>query len=203
MAVAAVWFGVTAALFERLCSGSSTTAAFSSHGIEDVVISLGRCALLDTALATVLLLVGTARLSLDGGRITAFVMIFLAALAGSSFTLALIRLMDRLVVALGAVVVLVIFMTLIGGPVRPLPRLNPVARSTTSLLPSRWAFEGLLLNWAGPRAEDAARDPVEPFFPAATDRAGTSSCVTALIAICLGAAYANAVSALSRSTREP
>jgi pSer/pThr/pTyr-binding forkhead associated (FHA) protein len=203
LAVAAVWFGVTAALFERLLARASTAAERGRIGLNDVGRSLGRTATLDMALAAVLVMVGTARLPLEGGRLAAFALVYLATLVGSALTLALMRLTDRLVIGFAASVALIAVMTLIGGPMRPLPSFHPIVRTASTVLPSRWAFEALLLNWAGANAENSDSDPVEPFFPAATDRTGTTACVTALLAFLLGAIYVDAIIALARSSRGP
>lgn len=205
LALGAVWFGLTAALFERLLSASSRVGddeRSEARIVLDVALSLGRAAVFDLLLAAVLLAVVSARLPFEGGRLTAFAFLWLAAVVGSALGLALSRVTGRLVHGLAAAVALTVLMAFLASPNRPLPRLHPVARATAAVLPSRWAFEALLLTWAGARANDSRGDPVEPFFPATTDRTGTTACALALCALLIGAVYADVVIALSQARSE-
>ena len=159
--------------------------------------SLGCPALLDLIFCGVLLGIVSARAPFDGRWPAAFGIVWLTSLIGSALGLALVRLSGRIVYGLVAALALTMFMALIGGPARPLPVLNPVARLTATMLPTRWAFEALLLLSEGERA-DVGVDLIEPFFPAEADRAGTAACATALLAMLGGLVYVDALIVLSR-----
>lgn len=206
LGVSAVWFGMTSALFERLLDAAATHAdpRRVRRGLAaDLGRSLGRSALFDLFFCAVLMGITSVRMPFAGGRALAFATIWLAALVGSALGMALTRLAGRLVLGLAAAVVLTVLMTVAGGSNRPPSRLDPVSRVVTSALPARWAFESLLLAWAGPRADDPDDDPVEPYFPAETDRAGSAACLTALAAMFGGAVYADAFIALALAARRP
>jgi hypothetical protein len=199
MALASVWFGMTSALFERLLASASGVEATGRTSVAaEVAGSMGRAALFDLFLCVALLGIASARLPFGGRWVPALGLLWLTALVGSSLGLLTARLTSHIVSALAGVLVLVVLMASIGGPNRPLPRLNAAARATTAALPTRWTFESLLLTWAGDRADDPEVDPVEPFFPAATDRSGLLACASALLAMLGGAVYLDAVIALSR-----
>jgi pSer/pThr/pTyr-binding forkhead associated (FHA) protein len=204
LALAAVWFGLTSALFERLLDAATAPGARVRRPVAvDLAWSLGRSAVFDLALCAVLLGITFARVPFDGRWPVAFAVLWLTALIGSALGLALARVLGRLVYALAAAVALVGLLASLGGPNRPLPGLNPVARLAAGALPTRWAFESLLLAWAGDRAEDPVADPVEPFFPAETDRAGPLTCAWALLAMLGGVVYLDGLIALSQADRPP
>jgi hypothetical protein len=76
----------------------------------------------------------------------------------------------------------------------------PWARTVAAALPSRWAFEGLLLLEADGRPAPAPAvlpapvdDLAEPYFPAETERMGVEADATALGATAVGLAAAAAL----------
>jgi pSer/pThr/pTyr-binding forkhead associated (FHA) protein len=196
LCLAAVWIGLTSALFDQhLAPRGAENLAGHESLLPELTRSLGRPALLDLILCGVLLGIVSARASFDGRWPAAFGVVWLTSLIGSALGLALVRLSGRIVYGLVAALALTMFMALIGGPARPLPVLTPVARLTAMMLPTRWAFEALLLLSEGARADV---DLIEPFFPAETDRAGTAACATALVAMLGGLVYIDALIVLSR-----
>jgi pSer/pThr/pTyr-binding forkhead associated (FHA) protein len=91
------------------------------------------------------------------------------------------------VVAVGAVGCLVL-MTALGGWFWPLPRSGPPVNWAMSVMPTRWAFEGLLLfesphHASGQSSGDAVaaeHDLAEGYFPAASERMGPGADLMAL-----------------------
>ncbi|HZW34250.1 MAG TPA: FHA domain-containing protein [Isosphaeraceae bacterium] len=104
-----------------------------------------------------------------------------------------------------AVVVLLasfLAMTALGGGIRPMPSPGPVLRMAAAAMPSRWAFEGLLLLEAERRPAPMDPQPSEPspvgdlaedFFPAETERMGPSADAMALGCMLVGLAAALAL----------
>jgi hypothetical protein len=93
-------------------------------------------------------------------------------------------------------------MTALGGGLRPMPSPSPAVRVAAAAMPTRWAFEGLLLLEAEQRP--APRDPqrskpsqdrdlAEDFFPAGTERMGPSADAMALGCMVVGLAAALAI----------
>ena len=93
-------------------------------------------------------------------------------------------------------------MIALGGRLWPLPALSPPISLASSTMPSRWAFEGLLLMEADaiptvPATGDAPSelppiDLAEPYFRAGTERMGAKADVLALVFMVIGLAGAGA-----------
>jgi hypothetical protein len=83
--------------------------------------------------------------------------------------------------------VAVLALLLLGGGAWPLARMPAVARVAAAAVPSRWAFEGLLLLEAG-RTAAADGDLAEEAFPADSERMGVQADVMALALLAIGLA---------------
>jgi hypothetical protein len=79
---------------------------------------------------------------------------------------------------------------ILGGSQPPFAGMTSWSKSVANLLPSRWAFEGLLLLEAEstPEPEPNGTDLAEYFFPAETDRMGVRTDALALILMVIGMA---------------
>jgi hypothetical protein len=126
-------------------------------------------------------------------------LVWLASMVGSALGPVLASTLRTATLFLPAVALALLLMVL-GGPARPLPTLNTPGRFLASAMPTRWAFEGLLLLSANPATDDLGVDPIEPFFRAETDRMGVFACTSALIAMLLGLVYAAIVIASERAS---
>jgi hypothetical protein len=93
-------------------------------------------------------------------------------------------------------------MAALGGGIRPMPSPGPAARVAAAAMPSRWAFEGLLLLESEQRPApfdpqqslpSRDRDLAEDFFPAETERMGPIADATALGCMLVGLAAALAI----------
>jgi hypothetical protein len=160
--------------------------------------SIETLALLDAGLALVLCGIVGLRSDLGSSWPGMLVLVWLASLAGSALGLALVSALPSLNLVVPCVVVVLVLMVL-GGPIRPLASLNGAGRALAAAVPTRWAFEGLMLLATGEDADNPDGDPVEPFFRAEVDRAGALACGLALAAMAGGWAYAAAVMASMRS----
>ena len=96
-----------------------------------------------------------------------------------------------------AVVGCFVLMTALGGWFWPLPRSGPPVTWAMSAMPTRWAFEGLLLLEAPYHppsgksiadAADAGHDCAEAYFPAESQRMGPGADLTALGSMLVGMA---------------
>ncbi len=104
-----------------------------------------------------------------------------------------------------------LLMLALGGWLWPAPAPSLTIRFAMSAMPSRWAFEGLLLmerDAIPPMADDGTAPPelpidlAEPYFPAATERMGTRADAMALGFMVVGLTVAAGFISLS-STRSP
>jgi len=189
LSVAAVWAGATSALAARLVTaGAGPGGEPAAAGLWK---DLGLAALIDLPVAALLVGAASARFPFAGGWTAALGVVWLTAAVGSALGLALLRVVARTEWALAAAAALTALMATVGGPARPLPAWPVPARGAAAALPARWSFEALLLVSAG----DVAADP---YFPADTDRAGTTACTTALLAMLGGLVYLDAATALNR-----
>jgi ABC-type multidrug transport system ATPase subunit/pSer/pThr/pTyr-binding forkhead associated (FHA) protein len=86
-------------------------------------------------------------------------------------------------------------MLILGGALQPLAKMNPALRLTAGALPSRWAFEGLLLTESEARSRrfetspESSREPdlAETPFPS-SDRMGPGASTLALAFMLVGGA---------------
>ena len=100
---------------------------------------------------------------------------------------------------------------LLGGERPAFARMPAAARAAAGAVPSRWAFEGLLLLEAAgrptPEGPPAVEEPTpstdfaEAYFPAETERMGVTAAVTALAFMAAGLAGAAAFISASRRGR--
>jgi pSer/pThr/pTyr-binding forkhead associated (FHA) protein len=137
----------------------------------------------------------------------------LASAAGLLFGLTAFSSIRNPAAAVGVLILGFVPMVALGGWIRPLPALSAVFQPVAAMMPSRWAFEGLLLLEADRRASpmgDSGPGPIpnadlaEGYFPAGTERMGPKADATALgsmlIALAAAAVSISGRSPLSRST---
>jgi pSer/pThr/pTyr-binding forkhead associated (FHA) protein len=99
-----------------------------------------------------------------------------------------------------------VLMTSLGGWLWPLPRSSPAVTWAMSAMPTRWAFEGLLLLEAphhpsGESSADASaveNDCAEAYFPAEFQRMGPGADLTALVLMLVGMTVVLVVLAATR-----
>jgi len=149
--------------------------------------------------------------ALKASGLAVLVLLVLASAVGLALGLLIVVLSPRPTLASAILPVIVLLIWLFGGQWRPVHRMPAVAGAVSSFLPSRWAFEGLVLletdqRQVAPGAGDS--DPVidhdlaEDYFPAETDRMGVRADVMALGAMFFGlTAAAVFISASSKPGR--
>jgi pSer/pThr/pTyr-binding forkhead associated (FHA) protein len=188
LALAAVWFGLSDAVFGSLPGETVRNLVPEPGGAARFLaqfVVLGALCLAQCLLAWALVGAGT---SLKGLGLAALVLLILASTVGLSIGMAIILLAPRSAPAWAFLPLVMLLLWLLGGQTWPLPKMPAWAAVTANAVPSRWAFEGLLLLQVEvrPAAGDAGDDLAELFFPAATTRMGVRADMMALVAMLLG-----------------
>jgi hypothetical protein len=137
---------------------------------------------------------------LKGPWLSMFGIAMLASAVGLSLGLAAFSLIRTPALAIAALMLSFLAMIALGGRIWQLDPSSPATRVALAM-PSRWAFEGLLLLESerrvppdpteGSNADDA-RDLAEEFFPAGSERMGPRADVMALAFMLVGIAAAAA-----------
>ncbi len=196
LGLAAIWLGASLAAWS-VASGRLVVprkGATSSSALASLTSTLSIVIALCIAQCAVLLAIVHWGCDLRGPWLAMFGMSVLASAVGLSLGLFASRMVRRPKWAAAALALAVSLMIAGGGCIWPLPRLNAAARMATCVIPSRWAFEGLLLletdthaTSQPPLAASTRSTPVvdmaERFFPAKTERMGPEADALALAAM--------------------
>jgi len=164
LALAAVWFGCAnaareivaeRAIFRReRMAGLSPLAYMGSKLAVLSAFCLVQCAVLIGIVAP--------SCGLQGHWGIAFLLLFFAAQVGTSLGLTLSALARTPEVAAAALPLLILPMVILGGILMPLHELPGFTAEAADLMPSRWAFEGLIVNEAAARKTLSLPDPAHP-----------------------------------------
>jgi len=207
LALAAVWFGCAnaareivgeRAIYQReRMVGLSSLAYLTSKSTVLAGLCLAQCIVL-------LAIVGIG-CGLRGGWSYELFVLFTAAAAGTAIGLALSASVKTPEAAATALPVIVLPLVILGGSLLPLPELPSVATWLADAMPSRWAFEALVVAEADARSllsipdpaqpwETTTRDLAEPWFPVAGWRVGRVLPVAMLLGlVALGLTAAHAI----------
>ena len=197
MAISAVWLGGSLAVWASVAGRSSghresSTEArlLASPGAR--LVTLG---VLCVAQCAVLLAIVYWGSGLRGDWLAMFGVLVMASAAGLLLGLAAFALIRIRAIAVVVLILAFVPMAVLGGWIRPLPALSPAVRPMAAVMPSRWAFEGLLLLESEQRPSpvvEAGSEPTpdpdlaESFFPAASERMGPKADATALGCMLVG-----------------
>jgi len=193
LGLSAVWFGISNALIG--CSQLETRlAGFDRYAAK--LLGLGLLCVVQCLLAWSIVALGK---NLVTSESTGIVLMALTSLVGLTIGLLIAELLPRRAQVWTVVALALIPMIILGGETPVYAKLPSAAKSTAALVPTRWAFEGLLLlateGSQKPEmvADDALeRDLAEKFFPADSDRMGVTADLASLGAMVLGLAMAGA-----------
>jgi hypothetical protein len=210
LALAAIWLGCSLAVAE-LASGRSSV---KQNGIEPAIFATTftlRLAILSAFCAggcALLLAIVYWGGGLKGPWQAMWAVVVMTSLIGLFFGLAVSAFVAHsggfppwcIVAAVSLIAFLP--MAALGGWFWPLPTIasTPV-RKAADIMPSRWAFEGLVLletaEHSPPLSGEGSihaenHDPVEPFFPAATERMGARADMMALVSMAIALASVTA-----------
>jgi pSer/pThr/pTyr-binding forkhead associated (FHA) protein len=179
LALAVLWFGLSSVMLSGLLDGRTFHLGLSQSGATRLLLRLTVGFSL-TVLQCLLAWIIVARVAaLDAPGLTTLVFLILTSVVGMALGLLIIALApqpDAAWIGLSAVVLL---LGLFGG-IWPPPLHLPVIPSA---IPSRWAFEGLLLLESG---EDPGNDLAQAYFPADSLRMGLTADALALVFLLIG-----------------
>ena len=204
LSLGAIWMGASLAIrgaaINRFCfrrGGSAEAISLVSLGLNVLILTticIAQCA--------VLLAIVRSGCKLHGPWLAMFGVLVLASAVGLSLGLFVSRAVPRVTWATSVLVFAVLLMIAGGGCIWPLPGMNSAAEIATAVVPSRWAFEGLLLLEAeapttsqssAPSTPSVPADIAEPYFPAKTERMGPEADALALATMLIGLASLAAI----------
>lgn len=196
LAIAAIWLGGSLAVAEAAARRSPTRQADADSA--KFLVSFGsRLGVLVAVCAVgcaVLLAIVYWGNGLDGPWLAMWGVLVLASTVGLLLGLVLTARVRDWSTAAAALLICFVPLIALGGLLWPLPGLIPPIRLAASAMPSRWAFEGLLLLETAKHAQptDAALndDLAEGVFPVDSERMGPKADAMALGAMLIGLAAA-------------
>jgi pSer/pThr/pTyr-binding forkhead associated (FHA) protein len=200
LGLAAVWFGLSDALLGKIVDAGQLRNGSQGTGVGPLVGRLAALAALCMIQCAIAWWIVSAVAGLVSPSLPAFGLLALAALVGLATGRMIASLAPRPAMAWAALGPIVLVLWLFGGERQPLPRMGPPARAVANVLPSRWAFEGLLLLEAGVRERNGptmadVADLAEGYFPVETERTGPRGAAMALAFLLVGLAASAAFTA--------
>ncbi len=185
LGLAAVWFGLADAVLGGVLDGKRLREGWSAGGATMLLARLGGLAGLCLVQCALCWAIAAGLAGLKAPGVAAVGLLALAALVGLTAGLLLEALSPHPAIAWVALGPIMLVLWLFGGEREVLPRMHPAARAVAGALPSRWAFEGLLVLESDARS---ASDPdlAEGYFPADTDRTGPRGAAMALAFLAVG-----------------
>jgi len=195
LGLAAIWFGLADAVLGNLLDPAQLRDGLSADGVPvlglRLLILAALCAF--QCLLAWVIVTNLAALKAPGPAVLA--LLVLASAVGLALGLLIVVLSPRPPLAWAIPPVVVLLLWLFGGLWRPVHPMSAVTGAVSSFLPSRCAFEGLLLLEADQRQVATSADGSEPvidrdlaedYFPAQSDRMGVKADAMALGAIFIG-----------------
>ncbi len=204
LALAALWFGCSNAAREIVGEWAiyhrerMVNLKIPSYVASKIAVLGGLC----FVQCTVLLGIVYFAAGLQGPLLAMFLLVLLTALVGLAIGLTVSALARTSEVAIAMLPLILIPMVILAGVLQPVHKMNSAAGVLSSMMPSRWAFEGLLLmevedrpTWTPPAMpklppavktqndedeEPKEQDMAEKFFPKETERMGPRASTIAL-----------------------
>jgi pSer/pThr/pTyr-binding forkhead associated (FHA) protein len=200
LGLAAAWFGLSDAVLGNIVDAGRLRDGSIEAGVGPLARRLAALVALCAIQCAIAWWIVSAAAGLAGPGPSAVGLLVLAALVGSAAGLLIVALAPRPAVAWALLGPVVLVLWLFGGERQALPRMGPPARAVANVLPSRWAFEGLLLLEADARARREPTpadvpDLAEDYFPAETERTGPRGAAMALGFLLVGLAASVAFTA--------
>ncbi|MGP0066825.1 MAG: FHA domain-containing protein [Isosphaeraceae bacterium] len=203
LALASVWLGGSLAVWASVAGRSSgqPERSLEARLLASLGLRLVILAVLCVAQSALLLAIVHGGSGLRGDWPSMLGVLTMASAAGLLLGLAAFSLVPNPAIAIGVLLLGLVPMVALGGWIRPLSALGAALQPIAALMPSRWAFEGLLLletdRRASPTAEAGSQpipdnDLAEGYFPAATERMGPTADATALGCMLVGLTAASA-----------
>jgi pSer/pThr/pTyr-binding forkhead associated (FHA) protein len=180
LGLAAVWFGLSDAILGGVLDGRRLREEWTA-----LLATLARLAGLCLVQCALCWAIASGLAGVSAPAPPSIGLLTLAALVGLTAGLLIGALSPRPAVAWAALGPVMLVLWLFGGERQALPQMNPAARAVANTLPSRWAFEGLLLLESDARSASVP-DLAEDYFPAQTDRTGPRGAAMALVFLLVG-----------------
>ena len=208
LGIAAIWFGLSTGLFGHAVNALLERTEWTRSA--RFVTLLLALATLCAAQCVLVWLVASNMAGLKASTLPALSLLFLAALVGLAMGFVVLALAPRPAIAWSSAGLLLLLFSLLGGFRPPLQNQPAWLRPISGLLPSRWAFECLVLleagepeiGTAGNDADAKKPDLAELYFPAASHRMGIPADALALVLMLIGLAGATIyLSAISTTAR--
>jgi hypothetical protein len=196
LALLVLWFGLSSALLSGLIDGPTLRAGLTSAGAPLLCSRLAVVAALCVIQCLLAWGIVASFAELRAPGLLTLTFLSLASFVGMALGLLFLALTPRPESAWMILPVAILLLWLFGGLVPALLRV-PVLPSA---VPSRWAFEGLLLLESG---GDPERDLAEDYFPAESQRMGLRADALALGFMLFGLAAAAAFMATSLRPHPP
>jgi pSer/pThr/pTyr-binding forkhead associated (FHA) protein len=194
----ALWLGTSVAILDA-ASSSLLFKRERPGNMGRLAALAASCAAL-SALALAIVQIGGGR---PGNGLTMWLIMTLASAVGLNLGLVVGTQTRSAVATLLILGLLLVPSIVLGGRIWRLPQMNPAMRLAATAVPSRWAFEGLLLSGSDTTSNLAPADLAEPYFPAETERMGTLADALALALMAIGLAGAWVfISLFSKARRE-
>jgi pSer/pThr/pTyr-binding forkhead associated (FHA) protein len=195
LSLAAIWLGGSLAVWSAAAGRSAVRREGSIKAVLRACIRLLVLVALCIVQCAILLAIVHWACGLRGPWLAMLGVLVLASAIALSFGLAVTGLIRYSPAAVGVLLLSFLPMIALGGCFWPLPKFNQAVRMTASVMPSRWAFEGLLLleppqdalpNTSAASEPARERDLAEDYVPADSDRMGPEADRTALASMLIG-----------------
>ncbi len=200
LGLAAIWFGLSNAVIGTTLGPSRPqNDRKPNDGVVLVsrFLALGSLGAIQCVLMWIIAAYGT---GLQGPGVPTLSLLYLASTVGLALGLLLVALAPRRAFAWALLPLALVPLWLFGGGPKSLPQMESWTQTIATALPSRWAFEGLLLIESEPSVKSGAKPRetlAEAFFPARTERMGLKADGIALAAMGLGLSAATAFISLA------
>jgi pSer/pThr/pTyr-binding forkhead associated (FHA) protein len=200
LGLAAVWFGISDAALGGVFDGKRLREGWKSGGAASHLASFGGLAGLCLVQCALCWAIAAGLAALRAPGLPSIGLLALAALVGLTAGLLIEALSPRAAVAWAVLGPIMLVLWLFGGERQALPQMSAAASAVANALPSRWAFEGLLLLESDARSAGGP-DLAEDYFPAETQRTGPRGAAMALAFLLVGLSASAAFTA--RASRPP
>jgi pSer/pThr/pTyr-binding forkhead associated (FHA) protein len=190
--LAVIWFGISNTLLGKVVDAARLDEGLSSAGAPMLLTRLLVLAAMCVFQCLVMWFIVASATGLHAQAYSALGLLVLASAVGLALGLVILALDPGAKLTWATLPAVVLVIWLLGGQVVPLAKLPP---AVPSFVPSRWAFEGLVLLESQQRAattqaghSGAARpsDPASFYFPIDSERMGLTADVLALVAMLIG-----------------
>ena len=195
LALAAVWFGLSNAVLGKMVDATRLREGLTPRRIGAFVSRLFVMVVLCVCQSALAWVIVSNVASLKGPGPSMLALLVLSSFVGLALGIFIVAVAPRPMLARVMLALAVVAIALLGGGPWPLSRMPPLARAAALTVPSRWAFEGLLLMETGraplPVAQEGpdpirVHDLAENAFPAASERMGVRADVMALALMAIG-----------------